>query len=598
MKQLISLAGLAFALLLTACQDGFLNRFPNNAISEEQFFNSEEDLALYINGLISMRSAGDTYVGDEATDNAATTGAREVKTIMAGNASSQNITTGWDWSRLRDVNFFLANYQRAEASDEAKNHYAGIARFYRAEFYYAKVKRFSDVPWYGEVLSPDDEELYQAQDPRAMVVDSIMADLAFAAENIREDVPTGMIDRWSALALQARIALHEGTYRRYHPELGLESTADAFLQVAVQAAEALMASGRFSLYSTGDVMSDYAALFTSLDLTGNPEAILVNIYDAGKGREVGFLRLFDYEQSPSKDLLQSYLMQDGSRYTDQDDYQTRTFVEEFENRDPRLAQTYAAPGYVDVVNGGTEPYIQRLNTNFTGYHQIKGRLNTTDEVSRNSLDVPIYRYAEALLDLAEAKAELGSLTQADLDETVNALRARVGMPALDLNAANANVDPLLSAKYPNVSGANAGAIYEIRRERRVELALEGYRMDDLMRWGAGKVLEQAPEGLYFPGLGQYDLTGDGVEDIILIGAGEVIPTEEDKETNALGTKLIYYQTGSLAQDATVYLANGTEGNIVTSDATRTFTEPRDYYRPIPVYEVTLNPNLYQVFGWE
>lgn len=598
MKKLIYLGALALATLLTACQEDFLDRFPNDAISQDQFFTAEEDLALYINGLIQMRSAWDTYVGDEATDNAATTGAREIKTIMSGSLSSQTITEGWDWDRLRDINFFLENYQRTEAADEAKNHYAGIARYYRAEFYYQKVKRFSDVPWYGRVLSPDDEDLYKAQDPRTLVVDSIMADLAFAVEHIREEVPTGMIDKWAALALQARIALHEGTYRKYHPELGLESTADAYLEVAVTAAEALMNAGRFSIYSTGDVMNDYATLFTSLDLTGNPEVILANIHDAGKGRNVGFLRLFDYEQSPSKDLANAYLMQDGTRFNQQVGYETMTYVEEFQNRDPRMGQTFAAPGYIDVVNGGTEPYIQRLNKNFTGYHQIKGRLNTIDEDVRNSLDVPVYRYAEALLVLAEAKAELGTLTQGDLDQTVNVLRDRVGMPGLSLAEANASVDAYLSAKYPQVNGPNRGVILEIRRERRVEMALEGYRMDDLMRWAAGKVLEQAPQGLYFPGLGKYDLTGDGVEDIILIGANESIPTEENKETNSLGTTLIYYKTGTLAEDVTVYLANGTEGNIVTSDAQRTFTEPRDYYRPIPIFEITLNPNLYQVFGWD
>lgn len=588
---------LATLLLMVACEDGFLDRFPNDSISEETFFNSEEDLALYVNGLIQMRSAWDTYVGDEATDNAATTGAREIKTIMTGNASAQTITGGWDWGRLRALNFFLANYRRAEASDEAKNHYAGIVRYYRAEFYYDKVKRFSDVPWYGRVLSPDDEDLFKAQDPRTLVVDSIMADLDFATAHIRSSVPSGYINRWAAHALQARIALHEGTFRKYHPELSLESSADAFLAVAVEAAEALANSGEFSLYSTGDPMNDYAALFTSTDLSGNPEVILHNIYDAGKGRNVGFLRLFDYEQSPSKDLIDSYLMQDGRRFSEQSGSQTMTFVEEFQNRDPRLWQTYAYPGYVDIVNGGTTDYVQRLNKNFTGYHQIKGRLNSTDVDLRNSLDVPIYRLAEALLVIAEAKAELGTLGQGDLDNTINLLRSRVAMPPLDLNQANSQPDPILATKFPQVSGANQGVILEIRRERRVELALEGYRMDDLMRWAAGKVLEQAPKGMYFPGLGTYDLTGDGVEDIILIGAGEEIPAEENKRKNSLGVTLIYYKTGTLAEDVTVYLENGTSGNIVTSDVPRTFTEPRDYYRPIPVYETTLNPNLYQVFGW-
>ena len=89
------------------------------------------------------------------------------------------------------------------------------------------------------------------------------------------------------------------------------------------------------------------------------------------------------------------------------------------------------------------------------------------------------------------------------------------MPDLSMVEANASPDPFLMAKYPNLGGPNLGVLLEIRRERRVELALEGYRFDDLMRWKAGKLLEEEPKGLYFSGLGKHDVTGDGIEDIIL-----------------------------------------------------------------------------------
>ena len=148
-----------------------------------------------------------------------------------------------------------------------------------------------------------------------------------------------------------------------------------------------------------------------------------------------------------------------------------------------------------------------------------------------------------------------------------------------------------------MSGPQANALLEIRRERRVELALEGFRFDDLMRWHAAKLIEDEPEGLYFPGLGKYDLTGDGVDDIILIANSASIPEEDDKEENSLGKKLIYYLVGPQGSDASFYLTNGNSGTSVTDPDRGIFQEPKFYYRPVPQPEVTLNPSLTQIFEW-
>lgn len=597
MKKLF-IFSLILSVFLVSCEDdSFLDRFPKDAISEENFFNSEEDLQLYVYGLVSMPGHSGLYVADQGTDNNSTTGSVEIKNIMTGTPSSENITSGWDWGRLRELNFFLENYQRADIAPEVKNHYAGIVRMYRAEFYYDKVKRYSDVPWYGKVLSPSDEgELMKPRDSRALVVDSIMNDLDFATASVYDDFVSGMPNRFAALHLKMRVALHEGTFRKYHPELDLQSTANTYLQVARDAAMEIINSGRYSLHSTGDPANDYAALFTNLDLSSNPEVILNNIYDAGKGRNTGGAgTLFDYEQSPAKSLVESYLMADGSRFTDMAGHENMTYVEEFQNRDPRLSQTLAYPGWIS--RGGATPYF-KLSKNFSGYTQIKGYLTSTDDNVYNSVDVPVYRYAETLLAFAEAKAELGELSQADLDQSVNMLRARVGMPPLSMAAANANPDRVQMEKYPSVSGANAGVILEIRRERRVEMAMEGYRFDDLMRWFGGKLIEAKPMGMYFPGLGKYDMTGDGVEDIILIPANATIPDGPDKEVNSLGEPLVYYTAGTINQDVTVFLQNGENGGLIeTQVLDRVFTEPRDYYRPVPMRETLLNPNLTQIFGW-
>jgi len=360
-----------------------------------------------------------------------------------------------------------------------------------------------------------------------------------------------------------------------------------------------MDNGGFSLYSTGKPMEDYGQLFVSTDLSGNPEVIFSRLYQNDLLNSGWWGYMFgNYESNPGKDLLQTYLMTDGTPYTNQPNYETKQFVEEFQDRDPRLYQTYAYPGW-ELINSSTYAqgagiYVQQLTKNFSGYHQLKGFVNDVDVAVQNSIDIPVLRFAEVLLIYAEAKAELSELTQGDLDLSINPLRDRAGMPHLTMAP---GTDPVLVAQYPNVSGAMADELREIRRERRVELAMEGFRFDDLMRWHAGKLIEKEPEGLYFPGLGKYDLTGDAIEDIILIAESASIPEEDDKETNSLGDKLIYYRVGPAGSDASFYLSNGTSGTEVTDPDRGEFVEPKYYYRPVPQPEVVLNPALKQIFGW-
>ncbi len=588
---------LALLAVLASCKKNFLDRFPQTAIPPDLFFKTEQDLALYINGLLTLPGREDSYLGDQNTDDKATTGPQEINTMMTTTPSPQTVITGWsyaDWKRLRDINYFLENYDKAAEQQVVKDHYAGLARFYRAIFYMNKVKRFSDVPWYSTTINPTDEILNKGRDSRAVVVDSIMKDLEFASTHVRSraNVPAGTPYDMVVKLVQARIALYEGTFRRYHPELNLQASAPDFLTVAANAANEIISSGEFSL------AGDYASLFNSADLSSNPEVLLARIYDNDLGLGSSLYNFFDYEMSPSKDLVQTYLMKDGSRYSDQAGYQTFQFVKEFQNRDPRLSKTIVPPGYV-MVEQAPRPYVQTLNPKFSGYHQLKGYINSTLTKTINDVDFPVYRYAEALLIYAEAKAELGTLTQGDLDNTINLLRTRAGITTpLNLAAANGAPDPVLAAKYPDVTGANKGVILEIRREKRVEFAAEGYRFDDLMRWHAGKELEKIQEGIYFPGLGSFDLTGDGVIDITLIDKNTPIPGTPPN--NSLGVPIKYYQAGTI-NDAgvTVFLKNGTAGGpIVTDNEVRAFAEPKFYYRPVPASEITLNPNLApQIFGW-
>jgi hypothetical protein len=595
MKNIVKPSIFFVLLLLSSCNDEYLELVPETEIAVDNFFNTEEDLATYVNGLYSFPDFG-IYYDDEATDNAATTGNREIKTIMTTNANSTTISSGWNWSYLRDINLFLANSPKANVPEMTRKHYEGVARFFRAQFYMDKVKRFSDVPWYDTVLTTDSDDLYKSSDTRAMVIDKIFEDYQFAIDNVFTDQPSGAVNKWVVLAYASRNALFEGTFRKYHDELTLEASANRFLEFASTYSKQIMDGGAFAVHNTGKPSADYHSLFVSEDLRSNSEVIFSNISITNL-RNSGFsVTVFgNYEMSPTRDLAETYLMADGSYYSTQPNYRTATFVEQFQRRDPRLSQTFAPPGWelINVSNysSGSRNYVQQLNKSFTGYHQIKGFVNNTDQDFVNGLDVPVFRYAEVLLTYAEAQAELSIINQSILDQTVNLLRNRVGMPALQTGI---SADPVQAAKYRTVSSP---VLLEIRRERRVELALEGRRLDDLMRWKAGKLMEQEPVGLYFPALGKYDLTGDGVEDIVLLSESENVPNLTNREVNTLGATLIYYRAGAFGSNTDVYLTRGNSGYVVATPERGAFQDPKHYYRPIPFNEVALNGNLKQVFGW-
>ena len=597
-KELYSLATLLACLAVTSCNDSFMDRQPQTEIGVESYFNTEQDLKMYCYNLYDFPNFNN-YTADAGTDNQATTDVVEIKNIMIStNPNSTTVSAGWEWGRLRTINLFLENSPKAAVAEDVLAHYQGIARFFRARFYMDKVKRFSDVPWYDKTLTTADEDLYKSRDSRDFVVQKIFEDYKFAAEHVKTGQETGAVDKWVVLTYMARHALYEGTYRKYHDELNLQSSAGTYLKMAVDAALQIMNKSGFNIYTTGDVDNDYYTLFESSDLSTNREIILATYFDKKiKGNGFWAFMFGNYIPCPTKDLVQSYLMKDGSYYSAQPGYETKQFVEEFQNRDPRMWQTLAWPGW-ELINTmtyapGAGIYVQNLNKNFSGYHQIKGFINNKDEDYYLSIDYPVLRYAEVLLTYAEARAELSELTQDDLNKTINLLRARAGIPALKLNP---TADPFMQKAFPNISST----LQEIRREHRVELALEGFRYDDLMRWKAAKLLEKEPEGLYFPSLGKFDLTGDGVEDIYLIPSSQDIPAEADKESNSLGKKLVYYKTGTIDDNnATVYLTEGTKGNIMTIKDMGFFQEPKFYYRPVPRHETELNPALApQLFGWE
>jgi hypothetical protein len=582
-----------------------MERYPQTSITEGGFFKNTDDLKTYINGLYNdgnLMSSG-FFNDDESDDVTFKTSMGDTWQMLYGQLSVAS-ASGWDnWGSLRSVNFFLQNVDKATGNEADINNYIGIARYMRAYFYIDKVQRYSDVPWTDKALGSDDPDVYKAADSREFVVDKIMEDLEFAAANISSDMGNKTrIHRYSALALLSRFCLYEGTYRKYHPELNLASSADRFLQRSLSASEEIMNSGLFSISTEGApseefvdgggiyVSMAYRALFQSQNLSGNPEVIQWSDYMHQK-RQVGTGRVKGLDYGLTRALIETYLMNDGTPFTSTAGYATKTFGEIFKNRDPRMAETVSYPGFTAVGANNSMP-------TGGGYDQIKFYpLDPTWKESSGGTwqAIVVYRYAEILLNYAEAKAELGTLTQADLDKTITPVRSRVNMPSLSMATANAAPDAFLAGHYPNVSGANKGVILEIRRERRVELACEGFRLRDIYRWCNGELQAVRQQGIYIDKLGAYDVTGDDIPDVALLAS-------PDDESPIAGLPDDVKETiTKIAVDGSkgIVLEHGTYGHVMLEgDKNRvTWENPKFYYRPIPQTQITLNPALKQPYGW-
>lgn len=579
-KKYFFLYVLAAAALLSSCSK-FLDREPLSDISPNNFFRSEKDLTLYTNSFYSViPSAEGIY--NEDIDNI-------VKSTLPDHVTGKRIVPtsggGWDWGELRKINYFLENYQSKGISETVARRYVGLARFFRAWFYFDKVARFGDVPWYSQVLNTNDAEfLNKPRDSRLLVMDSVLADINDAIAKLGTNKSVEEVTKWTALALKSRICLFEGTFRKYHTELNLPD-ANRFLTEAAAAAEELMNTSGYKIYtSTPD--KAYLQLFSSYNAIAD-EVILSRRFsnDQQIWHNVNYYTITASYGRPGleKKLVNSYLMKDGSRFTDKPDFDKIQFYEEVQDRDPRLSQTIRIPGYTRI--GNTNPLVPDFGATVTGYQLIKFvTAESEDSYNRSINDMPAFRYAEVLLNYAEAKAELDQLTQADIDKSIKLLRDRVGMPNLDMAAANAAPDPYLATQYKQVSGANKGVILEIRRERRIELVMESYRWNDLMRWKEGHLLAEQFKGMYFPGLGEYDLDKDGKIDVVIYEGTK--PTAKGPQYLKLGSEIV--------------LQNGKNGGLILINPNigKTFNEDRDYFYPIPIQERLLNKNLTQNPNWE
>lgn len=433
---------LLFGLLLTSCNDSFLERYPDTELSDKTYFKTEKDLELYTNTFYNDLPY---YYLDYATDNASIySEPTEIVNMMHGGITPSSVE-GWDnWGKLRKYNVLLENVHKTIGNSDNINNYIGIARLMRAQWYYDMVKRYNEVPWYSTSIKDTDVDLlYKKKDSRELVVDSVFADLEYAAKNISTEMKNRtVINKWYAYGLLARIALHEASFRKYHDELKLETSAAAYYEKAIKACEKIMESQLFSIDKTGGPDQAYENLFANNNLSTSPEIILFKDFDDKQNiKHDASRRVFSYVSSLSRSLMENYeYIENGKAipFTSVPNYDKMSMTETFKNRDPRYKQTFMYPGYIRP--GENKPFVPNLYLG--GYPQTKFVAKTADQMDwiRSYNDIPILRYAEVLFIYAEAKAELGLLTQVDLDATVNLVRERVGMPAILLTSLELNLN--------------------------------------------------------------------------------------------------------------------------------------------------------------
>lgn len=567
------------AIACVSCED-MLDFQPKDRLSPDTYFRTETDCELWTNNYYTVFPSAEGVYSEPFDVIVRDVLADEISGVRKPMPTDGN----WKWTKLREMNFFLSRSSQIE-EESVRLRYEGLTRFFRAYFYFEKVKRYGDVPWVDKPLSSDDNELYKGRDSREFVMEKVMEDIDFAIANLPEKQDVYHVTRWTARALKSRIALFEGTFRKYHGIDGYEK----YLQECVTASEPFL-NGPYNIYTTGS--TPYQDLFTSQNAIGT-EIILARAYTSaisGMTHDVNGHLTGATMGRPgmTRNAVNMYLMRDGSRYTDQPGYATKTFVDECKNRDLRMAQTIRTPKYKRI--GGNKELAPDLSRSTTGYQLIKYLTEEKYDANKASAnDMPLFRLAEVLLNYAEAKAELGTLKQDDLNKTIKPLRSRAGLPELDMEEANENPDPYLSSPetgYANVAGANKGVILEIRRERTLETLMEGLRYWDIMRWKEGKRFEKPIEGLYFAGTGEYDLDGNGTVDVYIY----------DSET-APGNKadVLYLKLGT-----DIVLSEKTSGNLLAHSSThRIWNEERDYLYPIPTDDRVLTQGaISQNPGWD
>ena len=583
MKVKYILLGVTLAGLITSCD--VTDKSPIDSFTDKSYWTKVSDLEYYTTGLYDKLDQP-SVEKDNVSDNCVVTNPDSYlfneKVIPATTKD-----TKWDWTQIRACNFFMQRYSSVEGSESEINPYVAEVRCFRALDYFDKIKAYGDVPWYEKDLQTSDtEELYKKRDSRDYVLGKMIEDLEFAIQWLPDygQAVSGRLTKDAARTQLARVCLYYGTYKKYHNESGSPSSEE-LLQKAVDITNTIMATGNYAIVKGSDAGCgqmpfegyplSYSNQFIQEDLTSNKECILARIYLDGvlmhqTARQAGSLGT-----GLSKDFVESFLCKDGKPISISDQYKgDATLDDEFTDRDPRMYQIIDNTHKpYQVVNGERQVNLYPNcdgSSAVTGYPCVKYRspLLLQAEANHTTYDWFVYRYAEVLLINAEANAELGKCTQDVLDKTINQLRDRVEMAHLTVN-------PVADPKAIDYGYSVSPLIYEIRRERRIELISEGFRLDDLKRWNAMKVFEN-PKTMF--GIRITDAVRDlYATSSITFGDGENARPIMEFEGK---TYLMQYKVRGLYPDGRKWTAND-----------------KRFLEPIPMDEVTLNPDLGQNPGW-
>jgi hypothetical protein len=571
MKKLYIISVLFLSALLYSC-NSILDKNPLDTFTNDNFWTAENNVKGYANSFYNDFSGydGDFYYPTLNDDQAGSGFTDWSYTSIPASSSNWN----GNWTEIRRADIMLEKIPGISSMTiEAKNHWLGFARLMRAWTYYDLVRMYGDVPWVNKSLDINDNgTLYGKRIDRDVVMDSIRADLNYACTNMRNNTSRTTLNQAVAYAMKAEICLYEGTFCKYRSSSDGQKAADAtrataYLTEAQSACSALMSNSNYALNSS------YQGNYNSVDLSSNKEMILYKAYK----QDVMMHSLIAYTCSSSqmsglsKDAFDSYLFSDGkplglTSYNKNDAAYIQIGTKMVAGvakpdtvmnlnkvlavRDKRLTQT------IDTALCYVSRTFVRFNTGMamtssTGYGVAKFdnqsiSLNYRNQGGTNYTHAPLFWMAVIYLDYAESCAELGSITQTDLDNSINKLKARAGLPNLKINPGFS--DPANNAGVSDL-------IWEIRRERRCELMFDNnFRYWDLIRWHQLNKLDSSQN----PN--------------ILKGANIVNDPYDLKISRT--------------------------GNYINSSQSKTRTFNNKYYLyPIPSGQISLNPQLTQNYGW-
>lgn len=557
-------------LLFISCDD-FLNRPPYDKFDNQEFWQSEAQARAFMYLVYPSIFPGyGTGTTDPTTFYFETANDDYMSSVAQAELGPLQVPTsdaGWTFANVRKANYILENVDRLDADSTTINHWRGIGRFFRAYFYSNLVFTYGDVPYMDRVplVSNDLEEmdyLYKDRDPRAFVDTKIMEDFQYAMDHVRANDGSLQINKYVVAAMASRLLLREGTFLKYHG-VDQERAAEC-LQMAKKASELVMSNTAYK------ISDDYGKLFYSDNLAGNTEVIMYRKYLDGVLSHNMQTATYTFSvQGTSRSLAESFSANTGFPvYYNNEYWVAPSATDFFTNRDPRLTIIFRPKYY---IRG--EKNLGNFAFSISGYSCHKYMDDTKDDPSNSLLargnnitDAPCLRLGEVLLNYAEACYELGVLTQDVLDKTINVLRDRKGveMPHLQIVGGEPAIagqvydDP----KRLQLNPANdvPAMLWEIRRERRVELAHEGFRRNDLKRWK------------------KLDYMMNSINPDIRYGAYIRLDDYKDRDPSVI------------LEDATA-----TEGYVLGNSGAQRVNMPteKNYVNPVPLDEI----NLYKNHGY-